>query len=305
MASFERHRPGWSRRAVLGGAAASAGLALIPFARRPQRLFLSPEVPASFGAALQQALAASIGAPIELVRVTSLLEVPALLDASGPNVYAFAGPALERELARNLDGRRLVRLSFGTHLERRRENEGRVRHAHLALASAFEQAGEWAAEHLGSRAVIRATGQESTSDLAFAFHHGFESRGGRVVQTTVSNSIEASPTPPAEVTLVLASGPAAPRIWRALRGTGGHLLTHPFALGAPDGTRVISTWSAGSALEALAARAVDPGSPLEARLFEVGALESIRLSPSAAGTAHLAIEAWALKSGSSITYTGC
>jgi len=296
----------WSRRAVLGGAAGSLGLALLPFARRPQQVLVPASLEAGFGEQLVRALCAATKAPFELVRVASLREVPALLDGVGALVYTFAGPALEAAVARGLQGRRHVRLSFGARLEPE-PTSAPAAHVHLALTEAFEQAGQWAAQTLGTRAEIISTGHESTSDLPFAFRHGFEARGGEIVQTVVTGApgaLEQRP-PAADLTLVLASGAQSPALWQALarRGHSGTVLTHPFAHGAPAGARLISTWLGGSALEALAARSAQPART-EVFLTTVGSFEPLRLTPQRP-TAAAAIGSWALKSGNASPYTGC
>lgn len=304
MPSNHRERAGWSRRAVLGGVAASAGLALLPLAGRRQRLLVPASLDARFTAQLVDALKRAGGAPFEAVRVSSVRDVAALVDGCGSTVYTFAGPMLEAAVERALEGRQLVRLSFGTRLEPASSAASSTRHVHLALAEAFEHAGRWAAHTIGHRARLLTTGLESGYDLPFSFRHGFEAEGGEVIETSIIGQPLSAEQ--ADVTVVLASGSDAPRLWQSIAGTRqlGALLTHPFAVGAPAGAHLVSTWAAPSATEALAARVFGDAHPVEVRISRGGEVEQLQMVPSA-GQAVLAIADWSLKSGNSLPYAGC
>lgn len=303
MTRSHRVHAGWSRRAMLGGAAASAALALLPLTRRRQRLLVPRSLDTSFASQLVEALSNASGAAFEAVRVSSVRDVAALVAGCGSTVFTFAGPMLEAAVERVLDGRQLVRLSFGTRLESSSSIPA-TRHVHLALADAFEHAGRWAAHTFGTRARILTTGLESGYDLPFSFRHGFEAEGGRVIDTSLVG--QPQNVAQADVTLVLASGSEAPQVWQAVAGDRhlGALLTHPFAVGAPAHAHLVSTWNTASAAEALATRAFGQAHPVEVRISQAGVL-SQRQVLHLAGTAQHTVADWSLKSGHSLPYTGC
>lgn len=131
-------------------------------------------IPARIGTGV----ASAVGAAERLVREE---RVDLLIGPVSSPLTSRLSPLLQAS------GALLVVTDAGTSVPRDGELDPNIFHSSLDYWRASWAMGEWAARHLGRRALIASSFYESGYDSLYAFQLGFESAGGSVAETFVSH----------------------------------------------------------------------------------------------------------------------
>jgi branched-chain amino acid transport system substrate-binding protein len=147
-----------------------------------------------------------------------------LVAGAGVGLLAgLLGAAIPGTLGRLLQERRvaLVASSLGANVLRSGSQHPYVVHNSLGHWQASWALGRWAAQHVGTTALVASSFYESGYDADYAFQLGFEAGGGRVVKSVVTHQPNARGSVAALLELIKQTRPALVyAAYSAQQGTG-------------------------------------------------------------------------------------